>query len=38
MYLKLIKREILVEMWIKSADDNFKEAKKQTRVFKWYQK
>ena len=30
-YLKLMKREILVEIWLKSTDDDHKEETNQTR-------
>ena len=33
-----MKREILVEIWLKSADDDRKEAKTQKQVFEWYPK
>ena len=35
-YLKLMKREILVEKWLRSANGNRKEMKNQKRVFEWY--
>ena len=37
-YLKLMKCEILVEIWLKSANGDRKEAKNQKRVFEWYSK
>ena len=37
-YLKLTKREILVKIWLTSADGDRKEAKNKKRVFKWYPK
>ena len=33
-----MKREILVEILLKSADGDHKEAKNQKQVFKWYPK
>ena len=35
-YLMLMKREILVEVWLKSADGDHKEVKNQKWVFEWY--
>ena len=35
-YLKYMKREILVEIWLKLADGDRKEVKNQKRVFEWY--
>ena len=37
-YLKLMKREMLVEIWLKSANGDHKKAKNQKRVFEWYPK
>ena len=31
-----MKREILVERWLKSANGDHKEAKNQKRIFEWY--
>ena len=33
-----MKREILVEIWLKSANGNCKEARNQKPVFEWYPK
>ena len=33
-----MKREILVEIWLKSANGDRNEAKNQKRVFEWYPK
>ena len=33
-----MKREILVEIWLKSANGDRKEARNQKRVFEWYPK
>ena len=33
-----MKREILVEIWLKSADGKRKEVKNQKRVFEWHPK
>ena len=37
-YLKLMNREILIEICLKSADGNRKEAENQKWVFEWYPK
>ena len=37
-YSKCVKREILVEIWPKSAYGDRKEVKNQKRVFEWYPK
>ena len=37
-YLKLLKRVILVEVWLKSANGDHIEAKNQNQVFEWYPK
>ena len=34
-YLKLMRREILVGIWLKSANGNRKKAKNQKRVCEW---
>ena len=37
-YLKFMKRETLVDIWLKLADSDRKEAKNQKWVFEWYSK
>ena len=37
-HLKSMKREILVEIWLKSTDGDCKESKNQKQVFKWHSK
>ena len=37
-YLKLMKHEILIEIWLKLANNDHKETKNQKRAFEWYPK